>query len=118
MAAQVCNTSNDKAEISQVVHVFNPSTRDLEAGRSLWVGGQPGLTWTVSGQPELHSETLSQTNKQTSWAGGLAQIWGQLKLQNETLSQKKIIDKEREENHFYMWEDYAIYQQQQILPLL
>lgn len=37
MAAQVCNMSNDKAETSQVAHVFNLNTRGLEAGRSLWV---------------------------------------------------------------------------------
>ena len=37
-----------------VAHTFNPSAGwKVEAGRSLWVWGQPGL----------HSETLSQNNK-------------------------------------------------------
>ena len=26
-----------------VVHIFNPSTQETEAGGSLWVQGQPGL---------------------------------------------------------------------------
>ena len=38
-----------------MVHTFNPSTWHTEAGKSLW----------IPGQPELHSETLSQ-KKQTN----------------------------------------------------
>jgi hypothetical protein len=37
------------------VHTSNPSTQEVEAGR-----------WQVGGQPGLHSETLSQKNKQTA----------------------------------------------------
>jgi hypothetical protein len=39
------------------VYTYNSSTWEAEAGRSLHVGGQP---W-------LHSETLSQTNKAGQW---------------------------------------------------
>ena len=33
-----------------VAHAFNPSTREAEAGGSLWVRGQPGLQELVPGQ--------------------------------------------------------------------
>ena len=42
-----------------VVHTFNPSTWEAEAGASLWVWGQPGLQELVPGQPGLDIETRS-----------------------------------------------------------
>jgi hypothetical protein len=45
------------------VHTFVPSTREAEAGSSLSLR----LAWSTDGapgQPRLHRETLSQTNKQ------------------------------------------------------
>jgi hypothetical protein len=49
-----------------VVHAFNPSTREAEAGRFL--SSRPAWsTKRVPGQPGLHRETLSRkTNKQTN----------------------------------------------------
>jgi hypothetical protein len=53
-----------------VAHAFNPSTREVEAGRFL--SSRPAWsTKRVPGQPGLHRETLSQkTNKKRSlgWA--------------------------------------------------
>ena len=48
-----------------VAHAFNPSPREVEAGRYLCVRGQPGLQELVPGQLVLlHRKTLSQkTNK-------------------------------------------------------
>ena len=47
-----------------LAHNFNPSTRESEAGESLWVRGQPGLKELVPGQLGLlHRETLSQKTK-------------------------------------------------------
>lgn len=43
-----------------VEHVFNPSTCDVEAGRSLEVQSQAGLyCYLVPGQTGLYRETLS-----------------------------------------------------------
>jgi hypothetical protein len=47
-----------KRRLYMVVHNCNPSTLEAE-GREL----------QVPGQPKLHSETLSQTNKQTKKTG-------------------------------------------------
>jgi hypothetical protein len=48
-----------------VVHAFNPSTREAEAGGFL--GSRPAWsTKWVPGQPGLYRETLSQKNKQTN----------------------------------------------------
>ena len=47
-----------------VAHAFNPSTQEVEVGRS--VSSKPA--WSIEripGEPGLHRETLSQTNKQT-----------------------------------------------------
>ena len=47
-------------------HAFNPSTREAEAGGSLWVRGQSGLQELVPGQePKRYGETLSQKIKKT-----------------------------------------------------
>lgn len=69
MAAQVCNMSNDKAETSQVAHVFNLNTRGLEAGRSLWVGGQSGLNFRTARPTQWDPVSNKQTNKlrQEDW---------------------------------------------------
>lgn len=49
------------------VYTFNPSTREAEPGRSLWVRGQEWSPERVPGQAELLREFLSQkTNKQSS----------------------------------------------------
>jgi hypothetical protein len=45
-----------------VVHPFNPSTWEAEAGRSLTSRPAWSTKW-VPGQPGLHRETLSQQNK-------------------------------------------------------
>jgi hypothetical protein len=48
-----------------VVHTFNPSTREAEAGR--FPSSRPAWsTNLVPGQPGLYRETLSQKNKQTN----------------------------------------------------
>ena len=39
-----------------VAHAFNPSTREAEAGGSLWVWGQPGLQELVPGQESKATE--------------------------------------------------------------
>lgn len=53
------HTFQTKTQFSVVTHAFNLSSWTLEAGRFLQVQGQPGLhIWP--GQPELHSEILSQ----------------------------------------------------------
>jgi hypothetical protein len=49
-----------------VVHAFNPSTQEAEAGgfpssRPAW-----STEW-VPGKPELHRETLSRKKKKNSW---------------------------------------------------
>ena len=53
-----------------VVHTFNPSTQDAEAGGSLWVWGQPALQELTPGQapklqrnPVLKNQPTNQTNK-------------------------------------------------------
>jgi hypothetical protein len=45
-----------------VVHAFNPSTREAEAGRFLSSRPASSTKW-VPGLPGLHRETLSQKNK-------------------------------------------------------
>jgi len=45
-----------------VVHTFNPSAQEAEAGRSM----SSGLVWSteqVPGQPGLHRETVSKHTK-------------------------------------------------------
>ena len=50
---------NDQASRVMVVHAFNPSTREAEAGRSLWVRGQPDLWELVPGRaPKLQRNPL------------------------------------------------------------
>jgi hypothetical protein len=44
-----------------VVHAFNPSTWETEAGRFLSARPAWSTEW-VPGQPELYRETLSQKN--------------------------------------------------------
>ena len=47
-----------------VAHAFNPSTQEVEVGRS--VSSKPA--WSIElipGKPGLHRETLSQTIQQT-----------------------------------------------------
>ena len=51
---------HSQASWAEVVHTFNPSTRETEAGRYLWIWGLPGLH-KVPGQPAQHRETLSQS---------------------------------------------------------
>lgn len=47
-----------------VVHSFNPSPRETEAGRP--VSSRPNWsTYQVPGQPGMHSETLSLNDKTT-----------------------------------------------------
>ena len=45
-----------------VVHTFNPSTREAEAGEFLSSRPAWSTKW-VPGQPGLHRETLSRKNK-------------------------------------------------------
>ena len=50
-----------------VAHSFNLSTREAEAGGSLWVWGQPGLQELVPGQLGLlNRETLSRKTKKST----------------------------------------------------
>ena len=52
--------------MSRVVlaHAFNPSTREAEAGVSLWVRGLPGLQELVPGQaPKLQRNNISKNQK-------------------------------------------------------
>ena len=46
-----------------LVHAFNPSTREAEAGESVWVWGQPGLLQLAPGQaPKLQRIPVSKKN--------------------------------------------------------
>ena len=54
---------NPSDEPGMVAHAYNPSTWEAEAGESVQVRDQPGLQKWAQGQPELHSETLSQKDK-------------------------------------------------------
>ena len=59
---QRINPKNDNRRWAMVVHAFNPSTWEAEAGRYLSLG--PAWSWEwVPGQPGLHRETLSQTSQ-------------------------------------------------------
>lgn len=50
-----------------VAPAFNPHTLEVKAGdQGVWIWVQPGLQSELSGQSELHNETLSQTNKKTN----------------------------------------------------
>ena len=68
-----------------VVHAFNPNTQEVEAGRSLWVQGQPGLQELVPEQalklqknPFLKNKPIKQARKRgrkeetRGWVLGLA----------------------------------------------
>ena len=46
-----------------VVHDFNPSTGEAEAGRSLWVQTQPGLQSEFQDRPQSYKEKLSLKKK-------------------------------------------------------
>ena len=54
-----------------VAHTFNPSTQEVEAGRSLWVQGQPGLQselqdsqdYTVKPYLEKQKQNKTHTHK-------------------------------------------------------
>ena len=46
-----------------VVHAFNPSTQEAEAGGALWVRGQPGLQELVPGQGLKATEELCLENQ-------------------------------------------------------
>jgi hypothetical protein len=47
-----------------VVHIFDSSPQEAEAGRFLWIWGQPGLCSKLQNSQD-YRETLSQsTNKQ------------------------------------------------------
>ena len=66
-----------------MVHAFNPSFWEAEAGRSLSLR----LAWSIEqapGQPGLHRETLSL--KKTKWAGEMAQWLRALPALPEVLS--------------------------------
>jgi hypothetical protein len=56
------NNQNSRA---MVAHVFNPSTREAEAGGFLSSRPAWSTKW-VPGQPGLYRETLSRKNKQTN----------------------------------------------------
>jgi hypothetical protein len=67
LLASISNESREKWEIqdmpprpSMVSHTFNPSTQEAEAGRSLWVWGQPGVLYS---EVQDSQETLPQQNK-------------------------------------------------------
>ena len=50
-----------------VVHTFNPSTQEAEAGGSLWVRGQPGLQKLIPGQaPKLQWNPALKNHKKDS----------------------------------------------------
>ena len=69
------------AHWAAVARTFNPTTREGEAGGSLWVLGQPGLQELVPGQvPKLQRNPVSknktkqkqkETNKQTKKVAGI-----------------------------------------------
>ena len=52
-----------KKGLNVVASACNPSTREAEAGGSVRVREQPGLQKSAQGQHELHSEILSQKDK-------------------------------------------------------
>ena len=57
------------------MHTFNPSTWDAEVGGSMWVQGQS--TERVPGQPGLHCESVSKSNKMD--VDGSGNIWSTMK---------------------------------------
>jgi len=54
-----------------MAHIFNPSTQEAGTSRSLW----------VRGQPQLHNETLSQNQNQTTTKKNLEQS----RIQGQTI---------------------------------
>ena len=60
-----------KAQVSLVLvaHAFNPSTREAEAGGSLWVPGQPGLQSEFPDRSQSYTEKPcpKKTNQQTKY---------------------------------------------------
>jgi hypothetical protein len=47
-----------------VMHAFNPSTQETEAGRSLWIQGQPGLEFQGSQATKKPCLKQKQKHKQ------------------------------------------------------
>jgi hypothetical protein len=52
------NIQKKKWGPSIVLHTFNPSTEEAEAGRSLWVQGQPGLQKKFQESQGCYTEKL------------------------------------------------------------
>lgn len=50
-------------QLSVVVHTFNPSTRETEVGRYLYLQGQHDLHSEFQVSQGQHSETLSQQDR-------------------------------------------------------
>jgi hypothetical protein len=57
-----------------VVHTFNPSTWEAEAGGFLSLRPAWSTKW-VPGQPELHRETMSRKTKQNKKKKNSVQMW-------------------------------------------
>jgi hypothetical protein len=60
-----CNNESEHLSQAVVVHPFDPSTWEAEAGRFLSLRPAWSTEW-VPGQPGLHRETLFWKNKQTN----------------------------------------------------
>ena len=80
-------TETEGEEPRIVVHVFHPSTQEVEAGRSLWVWDQPDLDlhkkftanpgnivtlFIKNTHPRGHASVRTQTHTQTHTAGKVA----------------------------------------------